>query len=181
MIQELVPIIRALVYKEALLCRTDGACKEQRQEQQETPKEIEQQVVTEQPPPQQTAPDTTAPTSTEAPPAETATAPSAGANQQPSEVQLNWQQQLQLHLERWKRYPRTAQMRNQEGMPWIKFSMDRNGNVLSVELADSSGVDSLNKEALALVKRAEPLPLPPSDVEGEIITLTVPIEFFIRR
>ncbi|OZY85608.1 hypothetical protein CBP51_00715 [Cellvibrio mixtus] len=141
----------------------------------------EEEVVTEQQVPAQPAPDTTAPTALPAAPAETATAANMGANQQQLREVQNWQQQLQTHLERRKRYPRQAQMRNQEGMPWVKFSMDRNGQVLSVTLAQSSGVDSLDKEALALVKRAAPLPAPPPEVEGETITLTVPIEFFINQ
>lgn len=145
------------------------------------PETVEEEVITEQQMPAQPAPDTTAPTALPAAPAETATAANMGANQQQLHEVQNWQQQLQTHLERRKRYPRQAQMRNQEGMPWVKFSMDRNGQVLSVTLAQSSGVDSLDKEALALVKRAAPLPAPPPEVEGETITLTVPIEFFINR
>lgn len=150
---------------------------------EEIPEEVEEEVLTEQKVPAQPAPATTAPTTLPAPPAETATATNMGANQQQMlDIKLNWQHQLQMHLERWKRYPRRAQMRNQEGMPWIKFSMDRSGKVLSVSLVQSSGVDSLDKEALALVKRAAPLPIPPPDIiEGDEITLTVPIEFFINQ
>jgi protein TonB len=148
---------------------------------EDIPETREEEVVTEQQVPAQPAPDTTAPTALPAAPAETATAANMGANQQQLHEVQNWQQQLQTHLERRKRYPRQAQMRNQEGMPWVKFSMDRNGQVLSVTLAQSSGVDSLDKEALALVKRAAPLPAPPPEVEGETITLTVPIEFFINQ
>jgi protein TonB len=170
-----------LTSKEATTTISD-APKKPEPVQEKILEEPEETVVTEQQTPAPPAPATTAPTSTPAPPAETATAPSTGVNQQQlDKIQINWQQQMQLHLERWKRYPRAAQMRNQEGMPWVKFSMDRNGSVLSVELVQSSGIDALDKEAIALVKRAEPLPTPPSEVEGETITLTVPIEFFINR
>lgn len=147
---------------------------------EEIPKEVEEKVVNEQQTPAKPAPETTAPPSTPAPPAETAAAPVSGSSQQQTEVQINWQQQLQIHLERRKRYPRAAQMRRQEGMPWVKFSMNREGDVLSVELVESSGVAALDKEALALVKRADPLPIPPKEITGDVITLTVPIEFFIN-
>lgn len=171
-----------LLTNDESLTTMDSSPQTEQPVQEEIPEPVEEEVITEQQAPAQPAPETTAPPSVEAPPAETATAATSGTNQQHlMEVQLNWQQQMQMHLERWKRYPRAAQMRNQEGMPWVKFSMDRNGNVLSVELVESSGVDSLDKEAIALVKRAEPLPAPPTEIEGDAITLTVPIEFFINR
>ncbi|WP_249199171.1 hypothetical protein [Photobacterium sp. GJ3] len=35
----------------------------------------------------------------------------------------------------------------------------------------------LDNEAQAMVRRAEPLPLPPDSLEGERLTLTVPVSF----
>ncbi|MGO1616347.1 MAG: energy transducer TonB family protein [Oceanisphaera sp.] len=55
--------------------------------------------------------------------------------------------------------------------------MDRSGKVLSASLVGSSGASSLDKEALTLVKRALPLPKPPSSIAGQQLTLTVPINF----
>ncbi len=150
-----------------------------KEEIQEEPLE---EVVAEQVTPAPPAPETTAPTALPAPPADTATAAAVGANQQQLlEAQLNWQQLLQMHLEKRKRYPRRAQMRHQEGVPLVRFSMDRSGRVLSAELVRSSGVEVLDQEALALIKRAQPLPAPPGDIAGDTLTLTVPIEFFINR
>lgn len=79
-----------------------------------------------------------------------------------------------------KRYPRIAQSRRQQGVPWIRFVIDREGNVLSVRLERSSGVRSLDDEAVKLPERAEPFPKPPKEVQGETIELVVPVEFFMR-
>lgn len=101
--------------------------------------------------------------------------------QQALNAEINWQAILQAHLERNKRYPRQSQLLKQQGTPMVTFTMNRSGIVLSVSLYRSSGVTLLDEEALALVKRAAPLPLPPPEVAGEILTLTVPVEFALGR
>lgn len=129
----------------------------------------------------QSAPQTTAPVMLPNE-GDVASAPAEGAlSQQAMEARMSWQSRLQAHLERRKRYPRRAQMLRQEGVPWISFTMNRQGEVLEVSLFQASGVESLDKEAVALVYRAEPLPKPPQDVAGDPLDLTVPVEFFIGR
>lgn len=73
-----------------------------------------------------------------------------------------------------------AMARHEQGVPWIRFVIDRQGRVLSASLERSSGVPDLDREALALPKRAQPLPKPPEDRPGETLELVVPVEFFIR-
>ncbi|WP_444930620.1 energy transducer TonB [Microbulbifer sp. SSSA002] len=125
--------------------------------------------------------ETSAPLAAEAPEAEQAAAPEVGAlNQRESQARLTWQSQLQAHLERRKRYPRSAQIRRQQGIPWVRFTMDRQGKVLDVELHRASGIAALDREVVALVRRAEPLPKPPEDVPGDPLVMAVPVEFFVR-
>jgi periplasmic protein TonB len=83
-------------------------------------------------------------------------------------------------LNKVKRYPRDAHFARQQGVPYIRFVMDRDGKLLSARIERSSGVRSLDQEALALPKRAQPLPKPPEDVKGGSIELVVPVEFFLR-
>jgi protein TonB len=110
---------------------------------------------------------------------EVASAPQIGAlSEAETEAKLTWQSLLQAHLERRKRYPRRAQMLGQQGVPWVSFSVDRQGNVLNVELYRGSGYEALDKEVVALVYRAEPLPLPPEEITGELLTMAVPVAFF---
>lgn len=113
--------------------------------------------------------ETTAPVSKPAPPAP-----------QMSSGKPTWQGLVLGALDKVKRYPRDARFARQQGVPYIRFTMDRQGKVLSVTLAQSSGFRSLDQEALSLPKRAQPLPAPPNDVKGETIELVVPVEFFMH-
>lgn len=58
--------------------------------------------------------------------------------------------------------------------------MDRNGRILSAGIARSSGSVLLDEEALAMIRRAEPLPPLPAEVAGTTLTLTVPVTFSLR-
>lgn len=98
-----------------------------------------------------------------------------------SQTMVNWQAQVLGHLEKFKRYPRAAQRRRYEGIVRVRYAVDRLGKVLSVQLADSSGHESLDAEAVAAVQRASPLPPPPAELAGDPVTVTTPIEFLIRQ
>jgi len=117
------------------------------------------------------------------PPVEKTTAPESKplppAPQQ-SNAKPTWEGLVLGALNKVKRYPREASFRRQQGVPYIRFVMDRSGKVLTVTLERSSGIHTLDQEALALPKRAQPLPKPPADVAGDTIELVVPVEFFMR-
>lgn len=97
-----------------------------------------------------------------------------------SSGQPTWQGLVLGRLNQFKRYPAPAQRRRQQGVPYIRFTMDRDGRVLSSQLERSSGFSSLDAEAVALPRRAQPLPKPSDDVPGQTIELVVPVEFYIR-
>jgi protein TonB len=91
-----------------------------------------------------------------------------------------WQGRVLARLGKFRRYPAGARGRREEGVPYIRFTMERNGTVLSSTLERSSGFADLDREAVRLPKRAQPLPKPPSDVVGDTIELVVPVEFVIH-
>lgn len=125
---------------------------------------------------------TSAPPGEEAPPAQVATSPQLSAFAAVArEAQASFEQRLLGHLERHKRYPRSARMRRQEGVPYVRFTMDREGIVLSARLEQASGHALLDAEALALLERAQPLPPLPPEIPGERMEIVVPVEFFLRR
>lgn len=90
---------------------------------------------------------------------------------------VQWQSRLMAHLERRKRYPSSARSRGEEGTVHVRFRIDDGGNVLSVTLAHSSGFPDLDNEVLSLVRRASPVPAPPSGVNK---TITAPVRFSRR-
>ncbi|MBS1085927.1 energy transducer TonB [Gluconobacter sphaericus] len=123
----------------------------------------------------------TAPRTVEAPPTTAPSAASVTTSSQASHDPVTWQGELLARLERFKRYPEAAQSTHQEGTSLLHFVMDRKGHVLSVSLKRSAGYDLLDAETLALIHRAEPLPIPPDSVQGDPLSLTVPIEFYLEH
>lgn len=94
-----------------------------------------------------------------------------------SDERPQWERLVLAALHRAKRYPNAAERNRQEGTSWLRFTIDRRGHVRSVVLERPSGVAALDREALALPTRAEPLPRPPKSVTGNRVELIVPIEF----
>lgn len=94
---------------------------------------------------------------------------------------ITWQGLLLGHLEKYRSYPRSAERRREEGVAYVRFSVDRQGNAHAIRIGRSSGHALLDEETLATVRRATPVPPPPPDIEGERIEVMVPVEFFIRR
>ncbi|MCB5324275.1 energy transducer TonB family protein [Yersinia intermedia] len=97
-------------------------------------------------------------------------------------VKMNWRSRLQGHLVEFKRYPPRARKQRQQGIATIRFVVNKDGHVLSAQLIKSSGAAILDHEALALIKRAQPLPKPPTELllHGQI-TLALPIGFDLKN
>lgn len=117
------------------------------------------------------------------PPVKETTAPeSKPAEPAPTETadKVSWEGQVLAALNKVKRYPRVAMSRRQQGIPYIRFVLDRDGRVISARLERSSGFAALDDEAASLPKRAQPLPKPPDHVKGDRIEMIVPVEFFMR-
>ena len=110
--------------------------------------------------------------------AERAAAPMPGAASRNSDAVPNWKSQLVAALERHKRYPSEA--RGDHGVAQLAFSIDRSGGVHNARIARSSGSSVLDREALALVQRAQPLPPPPPEIPGAQIPIVVPIRYNAR-
>lgn len=145
------------------------------------PKPMERKKVEEAPPAEKVVEQTTAPAAAEAPPAPATAAPAPGASYTPpSNAVPTWQGALRAHLERHKRYPSTAQLRRQQGVSTVRFTMTRDGKVTMARLERAAGYTLLDEEALALLERAQPLPAMPPEIPGDEIELVVPIQFFLK-
>jgi protein TonB len=92
----------------------------------------------------------------------------------------NWKSLLVAQLERNKRFPAEAQARGEHGVAQLAFSVDRRGGVHNARIVRSSGSSLLDRETLALVQRAQPLPPPPPELAGAQIAIVVPIRYNMR-
>ena len=92
-----------------------------------------------------------------------------------------WRGLVLGRLEQFKRYPALARARRQQGTVYLRFSMNRDGEVVGARIEKSAGYSTLDEETLALLQRAQPLPKPPPEIGGETLELVVPIEYFLRE
>ncbi|MDZ7840452.1 MAG: TonB family protein [Gammaproteobacteria bacterium] len=83
-------------------------------------------------------------------------------------------------LQRNMHYPRAARVAGQEGDVVVRFVIDREGNVQSVELESGSGYPLLDREATEMVERGDPFPAMPGDMPGERLEVRVPVSFHVR-
>jgi len=77
-------------------------------------------------------------------------------------------------IQRMKHYPALARARNWEGVVEVEFLIAPSGSLEKISVVQSSGFSVLDEEALATVRRAQPLPYYSS-------VLRVPIHFDLER
>ena len=75
-------------------------------------------------------------------------------------------------------YPRSAQLRGEQGSAKIKIAISATGKVLAVNLVQSSGSAILDREALRIPMKVASFPPPPNHAT---IELTYPITFRIEE
>lgn len=83
-------------------------------------------------------------------------------------------------LQRNMRYPRDAWLEGQQGTVIVLFTIGRDGKVAMSRLERSSGHKLLDREAMQMVKRADPFPAMPPEIVGNELELRVPIVFYIK-
>ena len=82
-----------------------------------------------------------------------------------------WPQQVARIVASKQTYPRTAQMRGEEGTAKVKIYVYAGGTIERAELVAASGSATLDREALSLPTKVGSLPPPP----GGPTSLTLPI------
>lgn len=123
---------------------------------------------------------TMAPPRVEAEPTPSSAPPSAGRQASLARAQASWQKSLIDHLNRHKRYPDAARNRRAQGVVVVAFSLDRSGQLLASHVTKSSGSAALDDEAMAVLRRASPLPPPPDLIAAPMLDLVLPIQFRIK-
>lgn len=115
-------------------------------------------------------------TAVEAPQSTTVDPGTAASSQR---ARLTWQRELAAHLDRYKRYPGERLQRDVEAI--VDLVLDRTGRVVSVSISQSSGYPAFDEAAMAWVKRASPVPVPPPLVADEGLVFKLPMRFQIGK
>lgn len=88
--------------------------------------------------------------------------------------------QLAREFAKHRQYPLVALRRGWQGTTKVLLEIDTAGNVVATSISESSGHDALDKQALEMVKKASPLPLPPEALRNRQFTILVPVVFRIE-
>ncbi len=84
----------------------------------------------------------------------------------------DWQRQVSRIIASKQTYPRSAQMRGEEGTAKVKIFVGAGGAIERTELIAPSGSTTLDKEALTMPSRAGSLPPPPGGATAVVLPLT---------
>jgi len=99
------------------------------------------------------------------------------ANAQTDTVE-EWRKQIVIRLSAIKRFPPGAL--GQTGTAKVGFVLDRRGRLVSHWLEESTGSQPLDLESLAIVERAQPFPIPPSELDETHLRMSAPFVFAAR-
>lgn len=89
----------------------------------------------------------------------------------------NYFSNLLAWLNQYKHYPAAVKRRKQQGIVELKFSINKNGELLTSSIHKSSGYPLLDKAALNVLNKASPMPAIPDSMSRDRLTLVIPIEY----
>src|SRR5947207_5478872 len=105
-------------------------------------------------------------------------APAIGTGETARRIRATWQKELVAHLDKHKRYPKERQQKSAEIQ--VRFTLDRLGHVLATDIEKGSGDPAFDEAALAMVRRSDPVPVPPPLIADEGLTFTLPVIFRVK-
>lgn len=80
-------------------------------------------------------------------------------------------------LQRNKRYPKEAKKKKEQGTVMLQFSINKRGDVIAANIAESSGHLLLDEAALQMLRKASPLPSIPDSLAQQQLEITIPVEY----
>ena len=105
-------------------------------------------------------------------------APAIGTGESARRARATWQKELVAHLDKHKRYPKERQQKSAE--IYVRFTLDRMGHVLETSIEKGSGDAAFDEAALAMVRRSDPVPVPPPLIADEGLSFTLPVIFRVK-
>jgi TonB family protein len=102
------------------------------------------------------------------------TAPELGSGESLRLARATWQKELGVHLQKHLRYPDN---RSQSAEVMLHAVFDRQGHVVSAEIMKSSGDPAFDNEALAMIRRSDPVPPPPPLLTDRDLSFPIPALF----
>lgn len=98
-----------------------------------------------------------------------------------AKVKAFYEQTISLWIQKFKLYPEGARAQGMQGSTVVRIRIDRRGNIRYSSLEGNTGYDELDRAALDMVRRANPVPAVPDEYpEGEMFEFLIPVKFQIQ-
>jgi TonB family protein len=95
-----------------------------------------------------------------------------------AEIMSRYTQLISLWIQKFKVYPEEARLQGYKGATVVRMRIDRRGNIVYYALERSTGIELLDKAAIDMIRRANPVPAVPNDYpEGETFEFLIPVNF----
>lgn len=98
-----------------------------------------------------------------------------------AEALSDYTRSLSSALDRYKEYPRIAELRGWEGSVTMRLRVAPSGRLIEAQVYKSSGFAVLDQQAVAMVSKAGVLPVPPEGLDAAEVPVLVPINFRLER
>jgi protein TonB len=107
--------------------------------------------------------------------------PSVPAQSAPDTGSLDdYRLELMQVARKYKRYPRAAMDNNWEGRVVVRMVVGANGMIASIGIANSTGHEVLDKQALDMIQKAKGGVLIPPALRGKEFTLEIPVIYNLK-
>lgn len=105
---------------------------------------------------------------------EKAAAPHQGIGKDIRKLTAEWGKRISAYFELHKRYPKD---KSKTTTVKLRLVLNRRGNVVSVDVAESSGDPAFDSEAISMVRRSDPVPVPPAELTDDQFAFSLPVNF----
>lgn len=109
-------------------------------------------------------------------------APAGNSKSKEAEVLARYEQLISLWIQKFKQYPEEAKLGGMQGETMLRIRIDRRGNVRYYALERSTGHALLDRAAVDMIRRANPVPAVPADYPagGDVLEFLIPVNFNLQ-
>ena len=106
-------------------------------------------------------------------------APKLGIGKSIELAKVSWEKKVVAHFKKHLVFPDGVKVQGTTVKLALEF--DRLGHVLSVSIAEGSGLSAYDEAAVKMVRRSDPVPMPPPLVADLGLTRTLPVTFIDKK
>jgi protein TonB len=109
-----------------------------------------------------------------APEADRAKAPNIGIGKDKQKITAKWGRKISAYIQLHQRFPEN---KDKETTVKVNLVLNRRGNVVSVNVAESSGDAAYDQAAVSMVRRSDPVPKPPTELTDDTFNFDMNVNF----